>query len=167
MLHVSIILIFLASISQTARIWNLCSNVLMKDLRKLILAIINFPRNYLTLGICSGNSKLEKIHTTTDLDLTCINSEGMFDGLNEISGSYRMENGECSGMLFFSTTWRPYGKNTRWIFLPRLSRARNVRERRSTVFNKNQREPRALFFLSWNYGKISWKSKKLLINRNS
>lgn len=57
-----------------------------------------------TRNMFKGNSKLEKIHTTTDLDLTYVaNSEGMFDGLNEISGSYRMENGECSGMLFFST----------------------------------------------------------------
>lgn len=57
-----------------------------------------------TRNMFKGNSKLEKIHTTTDLDLTYVaNSEGMFDGLNEISGSYRMENGECSGMLFYST----------------------------------------------------------------
>ena len=57
-----------------------------------------------TRNMFKGNSKLEKIHTTTDLDLTYVaNSEGMFDGLNEISGSYRMENGECNGMLFIST----------------------------------------------------------------
>lgn len=57
-----------------------------------------------TRNMFKGNSKLEKIHTTTDLDLTYVaNSEGMFDGLNEISGSYRMENGECSGMPFYST----------------------------------------------------------------
>ena len=57
-----------------------------------------------TRNMFKGNSKLEKIRTTTDLDLTYVaNSEGMFDGLNEISGSYRMENGECNGMLFIST----------------------------------------------------------------
>lgn len=57
-----------------------------------------------TKNMFKGNSKLERIRTTTDLDLTYVaNSEGMFDGLNEISGSYRMENGECNGMLFIST----------------------------------------------------------------
>lgn len=57
-----------------------------------------------TRNMFKGNSKLERIRTTTDLDLTYVaNSEGMFDGLNEISGSYRMENGSCSGMPFYST----------------------------------------------------------------
>lgn len=56
-----------------------------------------------TKNMFKGNSKLERIHTTTDLDLTYVaESEGMFDGLNEISGSYRMENGECNGMPFIS-----------------------------------------------------------------
>ena len=52
-----------------------------------------------------GNSKLERIRTTTDLDLTYVaESEGMFDGLNEISGSYRTEDGECHGMPFDTKT---------------------------------------------------------------
>lgn len=56
-----------------------------------------------TKNMFKGNSKLERIRTTTDLDLTYVaESEGMFDGLNEISGSYRMENGECNGMPFIS-----------------------------------------------------------------
>ena len=58
-----------------------------------------------TKNMFKGNSKLEKIRTTTDLDLTYVaNSEGMFDGLNEISGSYRTENGECKGMPFSTYT---------------------------------------------------------------
>lgn len=56
-----------------------------------------------TKNMFKGNSKLERIRTTTDLVLTYVaESEGMFDGLNEISGSYRMENGECNGMPFIS-----------------------------------------------------------------
>ena len=59
-----------------------------------------------TRNIFKGNSKLERIRTTTDLDLTYVaNSEGMFDGLNEISGAYRIEggNGPCNGMPFDRT----------------------------------------------------------------
>lgn len=58
-----------------------------------------------TRNMFKGNSKLERIRTTTDLDLTYVaNSEGMFDGLNEISGSYRTEDGECHGMPFDTKT---------------------------------------------------------------
>lgn len=58
-----------------------------------------------TRNMFKGNSELERIRTTTDLDLTYVaESEGMFDGLNEISGSYRMENGECNGMPFSTYT---------------------------------------------------------------
>ena len=56
-----------------------------------------------TRNMFKGNSKLERIRTTTDLDLTYVaNSEGMFDGLNEISGTYRLESGSgpCNGMPF-------------------------------------------------------------------
>ena len=59
-----------------------------------------------TRNMFKGNSKLERIRTTTDLDLTYVaNSEGMFDGLNEISGAYRIEggNGPCNGMPFDRT----------------------------------------------------------------
>lgn len=59
-----------------------------------------------TRNMFKGNSKLERIRTTTDLDLTYVaNSEGMFDGLNEISGAYRLEggNGPCNGMPFDRT----------------------------------------------------------------
>lgn len=58
-----------------------------------------------TRNMFKGNSKLERIRTATDLDLTYVaNSEGMFDGLNEISGSYRTEDGECHGMPFDTKT---------------------------------------------------------------
>lgn len=54
-----------------------------------------------TRNMFKGNSKLERIRTTTDLDLTYVtDSEGMFDGLHEVSGSYRKADGECSGMPF-------------------------------------------------------------------
>lgn len=59
-----------------------------------------------TRNMFKWNSKLERIRTTTDLDLTYVaNSEGMFDGLNEISGAYRIEggNGPCNGMPFDRT----------------------------------------------------------------
>lgn len=59
-----------------------------------------------TRNMFRWNSKLERIRTTTDLDLTYVaNSEGMFDGLNEISGAYRIEggNGPCNGMPFDRT----------------------------------------------------------------